>query len=801
MSDHERVPEGRPRERVLQGRARDAQPHVRRSKLLSDAENISAQTGKPLAVIALALGKAYDGNATALQRIGIIVAEGHDRDGRAEGGARPSAGDARRSCPTAQKQAYTDALNTAKGQRQAGDQRPARCRPRTRSSPARSRRAARRWPARWQIFEAQWEEIKVQVGEAILPLLTAALGAVVKALNWLGENKSVQRFFADLHTKAEQLVVWFQTNWPKIKPVLLDLFHALQTVWKEIAQPILGLLVVALGKVVVAVADHWPQIRATIITVWNGAKPVLATMRDVLEFLANRVIKPMGEIATTAFGGISKAIKTVAGPIKAAVDVLVAALGPVISTMQHVLDLANAVSSIGGGTNVAMQAVNKARQSHGLPPITQSQAQQIEAGGGNPATAPAPAAGGGGAGGGASGGSGGGGGAPAAHGAGVHASPAAAQSYAASRLSSYGWSSSEMPSLIQLWNNESGWRWSARNAKSGALGIPQELGHAVPSDYADNAFTQVDWGLGYIKSNSHFNSPSTALSFWNAQSPNHWYHAGGVVPGRGSRDSVPAMLTPGEFVLTPTHVQRLGGMRSLINRIGGLMPNAPSGRFMYGGEPYTPAGSGPNDYPPPGPDAYPPPDYETATSKTPFDTQVGAIQMQIAQDQAEGNTHAQITHLTALAQAYQARISKLGGWWGEAARLGFIPDLQSEVTSDYNALADANRQVADLSAPAVIDQTAELQAQIAQLTQQRNVASTAARSNAAAVAAFGSSGDITTGGFANAFTAGAGAAPVVVIQSLTPTDPHTLDQAARAITRSLSVQAGPPATTRNVLAR
>ena len=41
----------------------------------------------------------------------------------------------------------------------------------------------------------------------------------------------------------------------------------------------------------------------------------------------------------------------------------------------------------------------------------------------------------------------------------------------------------------------------------------------------------------------------------------HGFAGGGTVPGTGSRDTVPAMLTPGEFVIRKSSVKKLGAQR------------------------------------------------------------------------------------------------------------------------------------------------------------------------------------------------------------------------------------------------
>ena len=88
-----------------------------------------------------------------------------------------------------------------------------------------------------------------------------------------------------------------------------------------------------------------------------------------------------------------------------------------------------------------------------------------------------------------------------------------------------GWTSdAQFNCLVNLWNGESGWRWSAENPSSGAYGIPQSLPASkmatFGSDYRTNPITQIKWGLWYIE--QAYGSPCNAYSTWLARSP-HWY--------------------------------------------------------------------------------------------------------------------------------------------------------------------------------------------------------------------------------------------------------------------------------------
>lgn len=117
------------------------------------------------------------------------------------------------------------------------------------------------------------------------------------------------------------------------------------------------------------------------------------------------------------------------------------------------------------------------------------------------------------------------------HADGDMASPLTAAKYAKSKMGTYNWTPDDFYSLGQLWNGESGWRWNAKNASSGAYGIPQSLPGskmgAAGQDWPINAFTQVDWGLAYIA--SVYGDPGAAYTKWLSREP-HWYDQGGHLP-------------------------------------------------------------------------------------------------------------------------------------------------------------------------------------------------------------------------------------------------------------------------------
>jgi hypothetical protein len=96
-------------------------------------------------------------------------------------------------------------------------------------------------------------------------------------------------------------------------------------------------------------------------------------------------------------------------------------------------------------------------------------------------------------------------------------SVADARAYALSRIGS-----TQFGCLDRLFDRESGWNPYARNASTGAYGIPQALPGdkmaTIASDWRTNPVTQVRWGLSYISGRY-----GTACNAW-AHSQNYgWY--------------------------------------------------------------------------------------------------------------------------------------------------------------------------------------------------------------------------------------------------------------------------------------
>ena len=89
-------------------------------------------------------------------------------------------------------------------------------------------------------------------------------------------------------------------------------------------------------------------------------------------------------------------------------------------------------------------------------------------------------------------------------------------------INTYGWSEYDFQCLVNLWEKESGWNPNSHNGSSGAHGIPQSLPASrmasEGADYYTNGYTQIRWGLKYIK--ERYGSPANA---WGHFQSKNWY--------------------------------------------------------------------------------------------------------------------------------------------------------------------------------------------------------------------------------------------------------------------------------------
>jgi hypothetical protein len=163
-----------------------------------------------------------------------------------------------------------------------------------------------------------------------------------------------------------------------------------------------------------------------------------------------------------------------------------------------------------------------------------------------------------------------------------------------------GYPDSEWPSLIQLLNHENDTYDPTRptgGPNSDARGIFQFLSSTwatVGMQPSDDPYQQAVAGMKYIKKN--YATPTGAWMFWQhptrAPFDQNWYSRGGLAkfarggkvngPGSGTSDSIPAMLSAGEFVMRADAVKHWGeGRLNAMNCYsGGGLATASGGTWI-----------------------------------------------------------------------------------------------------------------------------------------------------------------------------------------------------------------------------
>jgi hypothetical protein len=149
--------------------------------------------------------------------------------------------------------------------------------------------------------------------------------------------------------------------------------------------------------------------------------------------------------------------------------------------------------------------------------------------------------------------------------------PSANQALGQRMMLAAGWGMSQWPSLLALWNQESGWNANAVNSSSGAYGIPQALGHGHPYNLGD-APSQIAWGLNYIR--GRYGSPQAAEAH---ERSSNWYARGGRInwagwnaKGGSFTTNGPTLFGAGEKGREKVTISHGGGDRAINITMNGV---------------------------------------------------------------------------------------------------------------------------------------------------------------------------------------------------------------------------------------
>lgn len=267
-------------------------------KLLKLAMDVSTATGKPLATVTLALSRGYQGNTTALGRLGVAT---KDAQGKA----------LKFSEIQSQLEAKMGGSTAAAAGTLAG---------------------------KIAIAKAKFEDIKETIGAKLIPILLKAVGVVEKVTSWFAKNKAAAVALAAIvgggllaavaaYTVAmvAAAAATIAATWPILAIIAavaaltagaILLYKNWDSIWAKIksspAYPVIAVAIAAIKQqidvlrvVIQWFSDHWPAIWANISAavkteaaiITNALRPVVAILdaiRAGAEQLGNWVDKIPG---------------------------------------------------------------------------------------------------------------------------------------------------------------------------------------------------------------------------------------------------------------------------------------------------------------------------------------------------------------------------------------------------------------------------------------------------------------------------------------------------------------------------
>lgn len=161
-----------------------------------------------------------------------------------------------------------------------------------------------------RIFAARIEDVKVKIGQALLPAMNALLPVISSLFDKLGPliDQAIPKFSAGLKTIGD----WWAANGPAIM---------------DTASQIATTVVTAFTAISGWVQDHWPQIQeiistaiTTVQTVIEGVVSVVTTLwqnfgDNILEFV-NRSFGPLKQIIEGALNAVKGVIQVITSLIK-----------------------------------------------------------------------------------------------------------------------------------------------------------------------------------------------------------------------------------------------------------------------------------------------------------------------------------------------------------------------------------------------------------------------------------------------------------------------------------------------------
>lgn len=130
----------------------------------------------------------------------------------------------------------------------------------------------------------------------------------------------------ELLPRFEQVVAWFEANWPQIRATGEQVMAGIRSAWENVGRPVFDGIVFAAGAVVGWLRENWPEIQATINTVvawlrdeaWPVMQQILGFIGAEFENIVGWVKENWPEIQAT-IEGVIEAIQII---IEAAIEII-----------------------------------------------------------------------------------------------------------------------------------------------------------------------------------------------------------------------------------------------------------------------------------------------------------------------------------------------------------------------------------------------------------------------------------------------------------------------------------------------
>jgi phage-related protein len=289
--------------------------HTRALGLEKDAMNLTAQSGKPLSAVTMALVKTYQGSSTGLTRLGIIlpkVTEAQDALKKKHDDLIAAGG----KLTKAQQIAYKQALDNAKAQDKQATSTQNLDYVHTKFAGAYQKQADT-MAGQLKRFGEAWNEVKITVGELIIPLLIAVMVPLVKAILQL--VAVIKEHGPEIHAVFDEIKTAVQAILTPVLNVAKEIEKWADRIGLLDAMKTSLLLVGAAVGVVVGAVKAW-EIAQAALTVVMDASPIGLVILAIYAMVVGVTLlytksQTAHQIIDAAFGGIKAVVADAMGYI------------------------------------------------------------------------------------------------------------------------------------------------------------------------------------------------------------------------------------------------------------------------------------------------------------------------------------------------------------------------------------------------------------------------------------------------------------------------------------------------------